>query len=165
VTIDPRQLRPDHLPTPFTADEIRHGCPPGRTVRSLVIRQGSEPFISVTRFVSGDAEGAEQDSWRETPDGARLTEPQRRRSTWLEFQGHASMPAASTRVEDVDIEIPAGRFACLRYTRTEGATVDTFWFARSAPGMPLKFEERENGALVFSSTAIENVAGVGSESI
>ena len=50
----------------------------------------------------------------------------------------------------------AGRFACLRYTRRDDASVSTFWFARSAPGMPLKFEERADGELVFSSTAIED---------
>jgi hypothetical protein len=109
--------------------------------------------------VSGDADGAEQESWTEAPDGVRLTEPERGRSTWLEFQEHASMPAASTEIAEEEIDIPAGRFACLRYTRRDGDSVSTFWFARSAPGMPLKFEERAGGALVFSSTAIENVPG------
>ena len=160
MTADPHRLRADHLPTPFTAEEIRIGCPPGRTVRSLVVRPGAEPYVSVTRFVSGDADGAEQESWRETPDGTHLTEPERRRSTWLEFQEHASMPAAATRIDSEDIDIPAGRFACLRYTRTDGETVDTFWFARSAPGMPLKFEQRVGGSLVLSSTAIENITGL-----
>lgn len=159
MTSDPHQLRPDHLPTPFTADEIRVGCPPGRTVRSLVIRASSEPYVRVTRFVSGDADGAEQESWTETPDGVRLTEPERGRSTWLEFQEHASMPAAVTDISEEEIDIPAGRFACLKYTRRDGESVSTFWFARSAPGMPLKFETRAGAELLFSSTAIENVPG------
>jgi hypothetical protein len=159
MTVDPHQLRPDHLPTPFSANEIRAGCPPGRTIRSLVIRAGSEPSVRVTRFVSGDADGAEHDSWTETPDGVRLTEPARNRSTWLEFQEHASMPAAQTEIAEEDIDIPAGRFACLRYTLRDSGSVSTFWFARSAPGQPLKFEERADGVLVFSSTAIENVPG------
>jgi hypothetical protein len=153
---DAHQLHPDDRPTPFSADEIRRGCSPGRTVRSLVTEAGSEPYVGVTRFVSTDDEGAEQESWRETPDGDRLTEPQRRRSTWLEFQGHASMPAATTEIAEERIEIPAGRFDCLRYTRTDGDEVSTFWFAKVAPGMPLKFEQRTNGELVYSSTAIEN---------
>jgi hypothetical protein len=157
VALDPHRLRPDHLPTPFTADEIRVGCPPGRTLRSLVIRPGSEPYVHVTRFVSGDADGAEQESWTETPGGVRLTDPERNRSTWLEFQEHASMPAASTQIAEEEIDIPAGRFACLRYTRVDGDTVSTFWFATSAPGMPLRFEARVRGEATFSSTAIENL--------
>jgi hypothetical protein len=162
MSSDPHRLRPDHLPTPFTAEEIRRGCPPGRTVRSLVERAAQEPYVRVTRFVSGDADGAEQESWTETPDGTRLTEPERGWSTWLGFQEHASMPAATTEIADEEIDIPAGRFTCLRYTTRDGDSVSTFWFARSAPGMPLRYEERVNGQVVFSSTAIENVGEAGS---
>ena len=155
---DPHRLRPDHHPTPFSAAEIRVGCPPGRTVRALVIEPGQDPHVRVTRFVSGDAEGAEQEIWTETPDGARLTEPQRRRSTWLGYQEHASMPAATTVIDEEEIDIPAGRFECLRYTTRDEDGVSTFWFARSAPGLPLKFESRtEDGELAYSSTAIENL--------
>ena len=156
---DPHRLRPDHHPTPFTADEIRVGCPPGRTVRSLVEEAGRDPYVQITRFVAGDAEGAEQESWTETPGGVRLSDPVRRRSTWLGFQGHASMPAAKTHIGEEEIDIPAGRFACLHYTRRDGETVSTFWFAKTAPGMPLKFEEREGGELVYRSTALENIPG------
>jgi hypothetical protein len=159
MTSDPHQLRPDHLPTPFTADEIRAACQPGRMVRSLVVQPDTDPIVRVTRFVSADSQGAEQDSWEETPDGARLGEAKRRRSTWLEFQEHASFPAATTVLAKETIEIPAGRFHCLRYTTRDGEGVQTFWFARSVPGMPLRFEERIGGELVYSSTAIENVPG------
>ncbi len=154
---DPRVLRPDHLPTPFTAAEIRAGCPPGRTVRSLVVASGAEPVVGVTRFVSCDADGAERESWAEMFDGKRLTEPERGHATWLELQGHASMPARTTRIDDETIDIPAGRYDCLRYTRVDGDAVDTFWFAKSAPGMPLQFEERVNGELVYASSAIEDL--------
>jgi hypothetical protein len=160
MAADPHLLRPDHRPTPFTAEEIRAGCPPGRTIRMLVQQPGEDPVIRVTRFVSADAEGAEQDHWQETPDGAPLGEPERRRSTWLGFQGHASFPATTTEIADEVIDIPAGRFDCLRYTNREGGAVRTFWFARSAPGMPLRFEEWLDGVLVYSSTAVENVPGV-----
>ena len=153
---DAHQFRAGDLPTPFSADEIRAGCRPGRTVRSLIVEKGEPPRVGVTRFVTGDAEGADQEHWTESPDGERLTEPQRRRSTWLEFQGHASMPADTTEIAEEDIDIPAGHFACLRYTRRDEDTVSTFWFARSAPGMPLKYEGREAGELVYSSVAIED---------
>jgi hypothetical protein len=159
MTSDAHQLQPDHLPTPFTADEIRLGCGPGRTVRALVIEPGIEPYVRVTQFVDADDEGADQAFWTEATNGAQLSEPRPRRSTWLEFQGHASMPADSTVVSEEQIDIPAGRFDCLKYVRTDGDSVSTFWFARSAPGMPLMVEERLNGELVYSSTAIENLPG------
>jgi hypothetical protein len=154
---DPHLLHPDHLPTPFTADEIRAGCQPGRTLRSLVVEANAAPKVRVSGFVSADADGAEQDSWEETPEGTRLSEPQRRRSTWLDFQQHASFPAATTERAEEEIEIPAGRFDCLRYTTHDGGAVRTFWFARSLPGMPLRFEERIGDEVVYSSTAIENI--------
>jgi hypothetical protein len=154
---DAHRLRPDHHPTPFSADEIRRGCPPGRTVRMRVERAGAEPVIRVTRFAGGDAEGADQEVSIETPDGERVGDVERRRSTWLEFQGHASMPIATTVIREESIEIPAGAFDCLVYTRTDGEEVSTFWFARSAPGMPLKYESRVNGELVFSSVALQNL--------
>ena len=152
---DPHRLQADHLPTPFTAAEIREHSRPGRTMRSLVVRVGDEPYVHVWRVVSGDAEGGERDVWTETPDGERLTEPERAYATFLELQGHASMPADSTRIDEETIEIPAGRFECLRYTRVDGDTVDTFWFAKTEPGAPLRFEKSVGSELVFSSTAIE----------
>lgn len=155
---DPHVLQPDHLPTPFTADEIRRGCPPGRTVRMLISEPDVDPYVRVTRFVTGDGDGADQEFWTETPDGRRLGEPERRRSTWLDFQGHASMPAATTVRSTEVIDIPAGRFECLKYVRREGDSVSTFWFARSAPGMPLQFEETDGGRLVYRATAIEDTS-------
>ena len=134
-------------------------------IRSLVVRAGEEPYVRVTRFVSDDADGAEQESWTETPDGTQLTEPERGRSTWLGFQEHASFPAATTEIAEEEIDIPAGRFACLKYTNRDADSESTFWFARSAPGMPLRYEQRVSGEVVFSSTAIENVpsASAGSQ--
>lgn len=159
MSADPHLLRPDHLPTPFTADEIREGCQPGRTVRSLVEEANEPPYFHVTRFVRATAEGAEQESWDEELDGRPRGEPRRRSSTWLEFQQHASFPAANTEVSEEETEFPAGRFATLRYTQREGPVVRSFWFARVAPGMPLRYEEWDGEALVYRSTAVENVPG------
>ena len=105
---------------------------------------------------SGDEEQSDQEIWTETPDGLRLTETETGHSTWREFQGHASMPADRTTVTEEEIEIPAGRFACLRYTRTDEDGVGIFWFAKSAPGMPLKFEQMVDGNTVFSSTTLSD---------
>ena len=124
-------------------------------MRSLVVRAGDEPYVLAWGVVSGDAEGSERDVWTETPDGERLTEPERAYAKFLELQAHASMPAATTRIDEETIEIPAGRYECLRYTRVDGDTVDTFWFAKTEPGAPLRFEKSVGGEVVFSSMAIE----------
>ena len=153
---DPYQFRPGDRPTPFSADDIRRGCPPGRTIRRLVLRSGQEPYVQVTRFTTGDEDGGDQESWTETPEGERLTEPETGRSIWRDLQGHASMPADRTEVVEEAIDIPAGRFDCLRYTRTDDDGVFVFWFAKTAPGMPLQFEQRVNGETIFSSTTLSD---------
>jgi hypothetical protein len=152
---DAHRLRPGDLPTPFSAAQIREASVSGLTVRSRVERQGADPVIRVVRFESGDADGGFGESWTETPDGRRLTEPERHHSTWLELQAHASMPAERTTIEEETFEVPAGRFDGWRYTRTDGDEVDVFWFAKSAPGAPLRYESRVGGEVVFSSTAVE----------
>ena len=155
---DPHQLAPDHLPTPFTAAEIREGCPPGRTLRIRIERAGDDPVIRVVRYVETDADGAAQESWTEGLDGSRLSDPERERSTWLELQEHASFPVASTERIEEELTIPAGRFACLRYTRTDPDAICRFWFARDLPGQPVRFEREADGQIVFSATLIENRA-------
>jgi hypothetical protein len=148
------RLRPDHHPTPFSAAQIRDGFVIGREVRSLLVRAGAEPYVMVRRNASADAETGVYEVWTETPEGERLSDPEQGGSTFLELQGHASMPVAATTIEPVQVDVPMGRFDGLRYTRVQGDIVDTFWFARERPGAPLRIESRVGGELVFSSTAI-----------
>jgi hypothetical protein len=149
------RLRPDHHPTPFSAAQIRDASRAGREKRALVVRHGADPVVRAIRFLSGDADGGEHETWMETPDGRRLSPPERGRSAWLELQEHASMPAARTAIEEETFEIPAGRFDGWRYTRTDDDGVSVFWFARSEPGMPLRYEQRVDDEVAFSSTVIE----------
>jgi len=153
---DPHQLYPDHLPTPFSAAEIRDACGPGRTLRFRLERAGADPLIRVTRFTGGDAEWAEADSWVESVDGLVLGEPEASRSTWLQLQEHASFPAAETVRTEEELTTPAGTFACLRYDRTDPDGTWRFWFARDLPGQPIRFENELSGKVVFSSTLVQH---------
>lgn len=156
---DPHVMQSGHAPTPFTADEIRDGCPPGRTIRLLVEPAGAVPFMRVTRFVSGDAEGAVQEAQRFSVDGEPLDEPSQGRTTWAGFQSHASFPADATTIDRETITIPAGTFECHRYTvRTDNA-IDTFWFATTLPGMPVKMVSERDGETTFTMTMLENTVG------
>ena len=152
---DPHRLRPDHHPTPFSAAEIRDAFVPGLEVRSLITRAGAEPYVLVRRNLSADAEGGLYEVWTESPVGVALTEREQGRATWRELQEHASMPADATTIDPVEIDVPMGRFEGRRYTRVRGEAVDTFWFAMSLPGAPVRIESRVGGDIVFSSTAIE----------
>jgi hypothetical protein len=153
---DPHQLHPGDLPTPFTADEIRASCQPGRELRFRVEGIGQEPIIHVARYVGGDEEATLQESWDESHAGERLGEPERSRETWLELQAHASFPADSTEVADESLATPAGTFACLRYTQTVDDGIRTFWFAKDLPGQPIRWEIRAGERVVLSVVALEN---------
>lgn len=54
----------DDLPTPFTSEEIRGGCPPGRTLRYRHERVGEPAIVRISRYASGDLESCLQESWQ-----------------------------------------------------------------------------------------------------
>jgi hypothetical protein len=153
---DPHILEPGHAPTPFTADEIRRGCPTGRTIRLLVEIEGKPPFLSVNRFVRAGADGAIVERTRFTLAGEPLGDAVQGRETWLELQAHASFLANRTEVAPEHVETPLGVLGCLRYTVTDGATVETFWFAKTKPGMPIKYTTQEAGTVSSVVTVIED---------
>ncbi len=153
---DPHILEAGHAPTPFTAAEIRRGCPAGRTIRLLVEIEGQDPLLSVNRFVEADAEGATVERTRLTLAGEPLGAAVQGRETWLELQAHASFPADRTEIAPERVETPLGGLDCLRYTVTDGATVETFWFARTKPGMPIKYVTKEDGTVTSVVTVVED---------
>src|SRR5262245_45429267 len=88
--MDPHLLDPTHAPTPFTADEIRRGCPVGKTIELRVEQEGEAPFVRINRYVTCDEAGATIERRRALGDGAPPDPGQRDRATWLELQAHAS---------------------------------------------------------------------------
>jgi hypothetical protein len=153
------RLQPDHAPTPFSAEEIRAGCQPRRTIRLRVEPAGVEPFIRVNRFLEADAEGALQEAQRFALDGKPLEPASVQRVTWIGFQEHASFPEAATTIDIATIDLPGGSYACWRYVVREGDGERSLWFAKSLPGMPVRMEEREGDALTFRMVMLENIPG------
>jgi hypothetical protein len=153
VARDPHVLGPGLEPTPFTAAEIRDGCPPGRTIRLLVEDDGAPPYVRYNRFVDCDETGALVERGRDGEPGERS------RTTWAGLQAHAAFPVGATTVEPDTIDIPLGVLDCTRYTvrdedDEDGVTV--FWFAPAYPGMPVRFTRVENGRPVATTTMIES---------
>lgn len=142
MTTDPHVLHDGHAPTPFTADEIRRGCPVGRTVTTRTeTDEGVE--TSVSRFVECDEEGARFES----VSGSR-------RVSWLDLQEHASFPAEITEIAEEDIETPLGRLDCLRYRVEREGQTHTFWFDKERPGMPVMVTVVTDGHILSTSTVV-----------
>ncbi|MFB6610588.1 hypothetical protein ACFCVO_09735 [Agromyces sp. NPDC056379] len=159
---DPHVLGPGLLPTPFTADEIRDASGFGKTIRILVEEPGGETFERVNRFSACDDDGAMLERWRVAPDGGVDGEVAGGRVTWRELQGHAAFPAERTMLTEETLELPVGRVECLRFdTRDEApdAPVETFWFARALPGMPVRYESPTPAGIVRTTVlAVEVVS-------
>lgn len=156
---DAHRLRPDHAPTPFSAEQIRAGCQPRRTIRLRVEPAGAEPFIRVNRFLEADADGALQEAQRFALDGTPLEPASAQRVRWVGFQEHASFPQARTTIGEETIELPSGTFECWRYAVRDDEAERLFWFAKSLPGMPVRMEERREGQLSFRMLMLENIPG------
>lgn len=148
------RMSPDELPTPFSAEEIRAACAPGRSNTYLVEKAGADPYLMRWEFVDGDDEWGESQRWTETPSGERRDEPASSRARWTEFQGHASYPAATTKVSPVALSIEAGEFECWLYTTEEEGSTTRAWFARTLPGPPVRVVEEAGGAVEYSSTLV-----------
>lgn len=155
------RLRPDHLPTPFSAAQIRAGCPAGRTIRIREETPGEASSFRRIRFVQDDGETAVQEFQATDENGLPIGEPTLRQSTWLDLQRHASQPAKATTVQEVILELPFGDFDCWLYTGRAPAAQLRFWFAKELPGMPAQVEEWVDGSLTGRSVMVASDLGSG----
>jgi hypothetical protein len=106
----------------------------------------------------GDAGGATIESTRFAPDGTPEGPPVAERSTWLELQEHATFEAVRATAVTETIETPMGTLDCLRYTvREDDGSIADFWFARSAPGMPIRYRSVVDGHVASEVIVTENV--------
>lgn len=155
----PYLLDPRHLPTPFSAAEIRAASPDGRTQVVRVEPAGGPAATREIVYAEGDEQGAVQVRTPLGPDGEPAGEPTREAVTWLDLQAHASFEAARSVRERVRLEHPLGELDCLRYTVTDGDAVDHYWFDLSRPGMPVLVESRRGPALVLTMTVLSDGLG------
>lgn len=150
------RLRPDHLPTPFSAAEIRAGCPAGRTIRTREETPGEAPTFRRIRFTDVDHETAVQEFQATDAAGHPLGDPSFRSSTWLQLQEHASQPAGASMADEVVLALPFGDFDCWLYTVHAPGAELRFWFAKDLPGMPVQVEEWTDDELAGRSVMIAN---------
>lgn len=150
------RLRPDHLPTPFSALQIRDGCPVGRTIRLREESAGEAATFRRIVFTEVDGETSVQELQATDADGTPLGEASPGRSTWLDLQRHASQPADATTIEEVRLALPFGELDCWLYTVRAPDAELRFWFAKELPGMPVQVEQRVDGVPTGRTVMIAN---------
>lgn len=140
---DPFLVHPDHAPTPYTADQIRQGCPPGRTVTTRTETPDDPADLSTTVFLETDEVGAIIEA-----GGVR------HRVSWADLQAHASFPAERTTITEDVVETPLGEMECICYRVVADGSVTSFWFAKKRPGMPVRSVTESGGSVVSTSVVV-----------
>lgn len=138
-------MTPGHAPTPFTASEIRDGCPSGRQVTTRITDDTGDISTTVTTFRDVDEAGA-----------IFATGSGNHRVTWEDLQAHASFPAADTTIGAEIIETPLGVLECMVYTVVRPPELHRLWFARDLPGMPIRTEVSVDGHVITRTEVIAN---------
>jgi hypothetical protein len=149
-------LDPGHAPTPFTAAEIRAGCPEGRMVTVRNVDSNRQVSYWTTTFTACDETGTVLVNQAVDGEGSPVGEARRFKTTWDELQGHASFPAGQTTVTQEPIATPLGQLDCLRYEIDDGESIRTLWFATDLPGLPIKTQEAEGEEARLSSEVVGN---------
>lgn len=152
------RIRSGHAPTPFSAEQIRQGCPDGHFRRYRIDIPGKPVIYRVLRFEKGTKQSAGFISQQLDAKGRPLGEQRRTRAAWKALQSHASFPASATRIRTVPHATPAGAFTCWLYEvrTTEGGRqhLKRFWFAKSLPGPPVQFDHLVDGKRAFSMVLV-----------
>jgi len=157
-SVEARRLEPDYAPTPFTADQIRRGCPSGLRA---VYRMGGDGATTYQHFAFDNSDGIGTDfSVTVTPEqDTPLAKPRPNRLEWSSLQRHAHYPERTTVIENETITVKAGTFRCMRYTVTSiddgKAGVGSYWFAYDLPGPPIKWVQRVDDVVVRSMELIQ----------
>lgn len=126
-----------YAPPPFPAQLIRAATGEGRSWHFRTTEPGKPATERLLRFAEVGAEGAAFESVAMV-NGASSGAPQRQQVSWEDLEGHAHYAENATVVDDAVVEVPAGRFRCVRYTvKGEGGARMVAWFAATLPGPPV----------------------------
>ncbi len=157
---DGNRMKKDHAPTPFTAEEIRLGCPDGRKTKYKIEIPGKPFHYQITTFVNATPETAGFEMTTLDKDGNTIGQMQTATATWSELQTHASFPQSRTKIENASYTTAAGAFDCWYYHVTgekDGKPViSKYYFAKKLPGPPIYFIQETDGSPTFTMTLVEN---------
>lgn len=155
---DANRMRADHAPTPFSAGQLRAGCPDGSWIRFKVETPDAPAAFLVFRFLNGGPKEVTVASTLFDADDKMIGEPSAKRQQWTDLQTHASFPAAQSRIDPASFDTYRGRLDgwlyTVRETRDGRALLTRYAFARDLPGPPVLLEEYTAGKLTRRMTMV-----------
>ena len=143
-------------PYPFTASEIRAGCPLGRVIDYRIEKVGAPARSERWAFAPVGEDSVTITTTPLDAQGNATGVPETQTSKWTELHEHAHFPRPATKVWEESLTVPAGTFAVLRYVVTKEDDVKTVWFAKNLPGPPVKVEATHSGQTVMTMTMQAN---------
>jgi hypothetical protein len=143
-------------PYPYSVTEIRLGCPLGRTLEYRIEKAGAAPIVERWVFTPLDGDTVKIATTTFDAMGNPVGEPASESAKWTELHEHARFPHAATRISNESLTVPAGTFDVMKYVVTKGDEVNTYWFARTLPGPPVKRETVKGGQTVLTMTMQAN---------
>jgi hypothetical protein len=143
-------------PYPFTASEIRAGCPLGRVIDYRIEKAGAPPRGERWAFTPAGEDSVTITTTALDAQGNPTGVPEAQTAKWAELHEHAHFPRATTKVSEESLTVRAGTFAVLKYVVTNADDVKTVWFARSLAGPPVKVEAVHGGQTVMTMTMQAN---------
>jgi len=150
----PAVTRPDTLPTPFTADQIRDAMPQGF---SLVMQNTTADGARRERWDVVDADAHGMALRTTAPLGSDTPTTDTRRHAWAVLRNHASFPAGTASRTRVTIDTPLAEapLAGWRYDVPGADGVRTvFLFADTLPGPPVRVETFRDEAVVATMSQV-----------
>jgi hypothetical protein len=144
---------------PFTWEQIRDACPPGRRIDLRVEEDGKPVYHQVMTFVDPDDDGSGTDIRHEVFDdeGNPLGNPVRKSVKWTELRHHAEFPQADViSVGDETIDTPRGKVAAKKYVVNDPEGTITYYFDPSLPGPPVLYFLEKDGKRLMTATMIKS---------
>lgn len=132
---------PDHLPTPYTANQIREAHPEGAVVTAQMVRSDGTTVLLRTVFHDHSEQGTAFTTEQKDPLGNLVGQPQTNRASWEELRQHAIFPRETTRRSESTVTTALGTQACWKYEVNDNQTRRVMWFSKSHPGAPVLMEE------------------------
>lgn len=141
-------------PIPFRAAQLKEANPQGRHYHWRVTADGQPTVHKHFVFDAVDDNGATVTA-SEVDEAGQTLQTQTATSTWSELRMHGAFPANITTIEDKEVTVPAGTYACKWYTvREDDGSVVHFCFVLDLPGPPVFFDRWKGDVQLMKSELV-----------